>query len=99
MQNSKHDNYFKCDFCGRLEDKMCENICSGCGKLICLKCRTNITFTPFDLCELQDTPDTLCKKCEQNLEEFKERASAIENEAEKKLNQLFTQWREKCSNE
>jgi hypothetical protein len=93
MKRKKH---YQCEFCSRQEDIECQNICSGCGKLICLNCRTSITFSPFNLCELQDTPDTLCEKCEQNLKEFEERASAIENEAQTKLNQLLTQWREKC---
>jgi hypothetical protein len=96
MKKSKREDYFQCNFCGRLEDKMCENICSGCRKPICLKCRKNITFTPFDFCELQDMPDTLCKKCGQNLEEFKEIAQEIENEAQKKLDELLGQWLKKC---
>jgi len=96
VKKSKRGNYFKCEFCGRLEDKMCENICFGCGKFICLNCRKNITFPPFNLCELQDTPDTLCEKCEQNLEEFKEIAQQIENEAQRKLNELLNQWLKKC---
>lgn len=92
----KRKKSYQCEFCSRQEDIECENICAGCGKLICLNCRTNITFTPFDLCELQDIPDTLCKKCEQNLGEFKEIAQQIENEAQIKLNKLLGQWREKC---
>lgn len=101
MKKSKREDYFQCDFCGRLEDKMCENICSGCGKLICLDCRNGrtITFTPFNLCELQDTPDVVCAKCEQNLQEFKQIATQIEVEAEQKLKQLHYQWCEKCNYE
>jgi hypothetical protein len=98
MKKSKRDNYFKCGFCGRLENKHCENICSGCGKLICLGCADGrtITFTPFDLCELQDTPSVVCVKCEQHLQEFKQVAAQIEAEAEQKLKQLHYQWCEKC---